>query len=396
MFAVAVLVAAFFTFAQNINGENMEGFNFDMGGLLLEDEAEKLFEEQVPEEESKETDVKDTDTAEDVESVEDSSPEEVGGGTKDVEEAVPSEGDGSSPNVYSSIASALKKDGIFPDFEDSELEAVKTPDDFAELFEKAISAKLDERQKRIDSALSDGVQPDVVRSYEQTIQYLDSIEDEQISDESEAGENLRRQLIYNDLINRGYSQEKAQKELEKSFKSGSDVDDAKDALEALSRFYKDGYDKIRNDAKSKAEENRKELKKREEDFRKSVIDDELKLGDMTLDKRTRQKVYDSVTKPVYKDPDTGRLLTAVQKFQKENPDEFLRQIGMWYVLTDGGKSIDGLTKDKVRAEKNKGIRELERKINSTALNADGSLKYASGSGSAGSGDILLSDEWSIG
>lgn len=378
----------------------MEDLSFDIGGILSEDEANKLFEEMTQEEETDsqepETDTEKENEPElaEAEEPDGESPEKVGEEDEAEENAIPQTGDGSSPNVYSSIASALKEDGIFPDFDDKELNDVTTPEAFAELFEKAITARLDERQKRIDSALGNGVQPDTIRMYEQTLQYLGSINEEVLSAEGDEGENLRKQLIYNDLINRGYSQEKAQKEIEKSFKSGSDIEDAKDALAALNKFYSDGYKKVQDDARKQTEQARESQKKQAEDFRKLVLENEVGLGDTKLDKRTRQKVFDAVSKPIYKDPDTGKLLTAVQKFQKEKPLEFLKQLGMWYVLTDGGKSMDGFTKEKIRAEKNKGIKELERKINSSSINPDGSLRYTSGA--SGNSDPLLSDGWKVG
>jgi hypothetical protein len=375
----------------------MEDFTFDIGSIMSPEEADKFFEEAEVEETTgaPAEDETENEPAEKEEPEEAATSEEVGEEENETEEnAITQKGDGSSPNVYSSIASALKKDGIFPDFDDKELEAVATPEDFAELFDKAIQARMDERVRRIDAALGNGVEPDEIKKFEQTLQYLDGITEEAISAEGEEGDNLRRQLIYNDLINRGYSQEKARKELEKSFNAGSDVDDAKDALEALNKFYRDGYDKLQKNAKARADAVRENQKKQSEDFRKMILEDEVKLGESKLDKRTCQKVYDAVSKPVYKDPQSGRLLTAVQKFQQEQPLEFLKQLGMWYVLTDGGKNTDGFAKKQVRAEKNKGIRELERKINTTSLSSDGSLRY----NSAGGGDVdpLLSDDWKIG
>ena len=375
----------------------MEDFTFDIGSIMSPEEADKFFEDAEVEETTgaPAEDETENEPAEKEEPEEAATSEEVGEEENETEEnAITQKGDGSSPNVYSSIASALKKDGIFPDFDDKELEAVTTPEDFAELFDKAIQARMDERVRRIDAALGNGVEPDEIKKFEQTLQYLDGITEEAIAAEGEQGDNLRRQLIYNDLINRGYSQEKARKELEKSFNAGSDVDDAKDALEALNKFYRDGYDKLQKDAKARADAVRENQKKQSEDFRKMILEDEVKLGESKLDKRTCQKVYDAVSKPVYKDPQSGRLLTAVQKFQQEQPLEFLKQLGMWYVLTDGGKNTDGFAKKQVRAEKNKGIRELERKINTTSLSSDGSLRY----NSAGGGDVdpLLSDDWKIG
>lgn len=375
----------------------MEDFNFDVSSILSPEEAEKFFEEETPQEQEQVEEPAEKKKVNRTEEVEEPS-EEVGQEENEIDEtvddAVTQKGDGSSPKkFYSSIASALKDDGIFPDFTDEELDAVESPEDFAELFEKALSARMDERTKRIDSALGNGADPGQVKMYEQTLSYLSSITEDAISDEGDEGENLRKQLIYNDLINRGYSQEKAAREIEKSFKSGSDIDDAKDALAALNSFYQNGYAQLQKDAKAKAEAAREEQKQNAEKFRKMVLDDDISIGDSKLDKRTRQRVFDAVSKPIYKDPDTGQLLTQVQKFQKENPLEFLKQLGMWFVLTDGGKSASGLVKEQLRAEKNKGIRELERKINSSSLNSDGSLRYMSGTQI--DDDTLLSDDWQI-
>lgn len=374
----------------------MEELSFDIGSILSPEEADKLFEESGKENLDPEiVDEKENEPAEEEQEEEkpDTS-EKVGEEEESEENAISQKSDGSSPNILSSIASALKKDGIFPDFTDEEISSVNSPDDFAELVEKAVTQRMDERVRRIEKALGNGVEPNDVKRYEQTLDYLGGITEEALSAEGEDGDNLRKQLIYNDLINRGYTKEKAQKELEKSFRSGSDIEDAKDALDALNKFYKNGYEKLQKDAEEKSEAFRQAQKKQSEDFKKMILEDEVKLGETKLDRRTKQKVYDAVSKPVYKDPETGQLLTAVQKFQKENPLEFLKQLGMWFVLTDGGKDTEGFTKEQLRAEKNKGIRELERKINSSSLNADGSLRYTSGSG--GDSDPLLSDGWKIG
>lgn len=325
----------------------------------------------------------------------DPDPEKVG--EEDIEKGTdavdPTKDDGSSPSAYSSIAKALVNDGIFSDFDDIDLDKINTPEDFADLFERTISAKMEERNRRVFEALNDGVKPDEVRQYENTIEQLNSIDDEDINDEGEDGEKLRRFLIFNECIIRGYTEERAKKEVEKSFKSESDVDDAKDALESLKAHYTKGYDDLRNAAKQRVEEKKKEQKANMEKFRKMILEDELKLGETTLDKKTSQKIFDAVTKPVYKDPKTKRLLTAIQKFQMENPLEYAKQLGMWFVLTDGGKSTEKLNKEQLRKEKNKGIRELERKINSSSISPDGSLRYASGK--SGAGDTLLSGDWDV-
>ena len=375
----------------------MEDFTFDINSILSPEEAEKYLNEETQEDTGQEEVPADIDNKKETPTEEAEQPsEEVGEEEIDetVEDAGKPEGSGSSPSFYSSIASALKDDGIFPDFTDEEISAIKSPEDFAELFEKAVDARYDARTRRMEEALRNGAEPDQVKMYEQTLSYLASITDDAIKDESEEGETLRKQLIYNDLINRGYSQEKASREVEKSFKTGDDVEDARDALNALSKFYKDGYDNLQKQSKAQAEAARETQRQNAEKFRKMVLEDDVQLGDTKLDKKTKQRVFDAVSKPVYKDPETGQLLTQVQKFQKENPLEFLKQLGMWFVLTDGGKNAGGFAKEQARAEKKKGIKELERVINSTQLGSDGSLRYMSGT-QMDSGDTLLSGGWQI-
>ena len=289
--------------------------------------------------------------------------------------------EGTSPNnknFYSSIASALKEDGIFPDIDDESLAKIKTPEDFAEMFENQVQAKLDEKQQRIDKALNYGVELTDIQKFESTIDYLDKITDDIISDESEQGENIRRQMIYNDFINRGYSKERAEREIKKSFDSGSDIEDAKEALQSNKEFYKKSYDKLVNEAKLEAENANKQMKEDSEKLKNRILNDSKVFGDLQIDTTTRRKVLDNISKPVYKDPNTGKLLTAIQKYEAENKLDFIKNVGLLYTLTDGFKNLDSLVNSKVKKETKKAMRELENTINNTSRYSDGNLKFVSG------------------
>ena len=308
-------------------------------------------------------------------------PESVGSGkenTEEKEDTTP-KGDGTSPkNFYSSIAKALKEEGIFPDLDDEGLSKVKNPEDFRDLIDQQIKAGLDERQKRIDEALNAGVEPTEIRKYENTINFLDSIKEENISDEGDKGEKLRKDLIYQDFINRGYSKERATREVQKSFNAGTDIDDAKEALKSNIDFFRDKYDELVNDAKSEAEQEERERKEQAEKLKSSILNDKDVFGDLSVDESTRKKIYDNIAKPVYKDPETGEYFTAIQKYEMENRTDFLKNIGLLFTLTDGFKNLDGLVKGKVKKEVKKGLRELEHTLNNTARTSDGNLKFVSG------------------
>lgn len=332
-------------------------------------------------EEEPDNDKEETTEVVDVDNLFTDTPESVGSGkenTEEKEDTTP-KGDGTSPkNFYSSIAKALKEEGIFPDLDDEGLSKVKDPENFRDLIDQQIKAGLDERQKRIDEALNAGVEPTEIRKYENTINFLGSIKEENISDEGDKGEKLRKDLIYQDFINRGYSKERAAREVQKSFNAGTDIDDAKEALKSNIDFFKDKYDELVNEAKSEAEQEERERKKQAERLKLSILNDKDVFGDLSIDKSTRQKIYDNIAKPVYKDPETGEYFTAIQKYEMENRTDFLKNIGLLFTLTDGFKNLDGLVKGKVKKEVKKGLRELEHTLNNTARTSDGNLKFVSG------------------
>lgn len=357
----------------------------EIENLFVEDDETQgtppVNEEPPKKEEEPSKDKEETTEVVDVDNLFTDTPESVGSGkenTEEKEDTTP-KGDGTShKNFYSSIAKALKEEGILPDLDDEGLSKVKDPEDFRDLIDQQIKAGLDERQKRIDEALNAGVEPTEIKKYENTINFLDSIKEENISDEGDKGEKLRKDLIYQDFINRGYSKERATREVQKSFNAGTDIDDAKEALKSNIDFFRDKYDELVNDAKSEAEEEEKERKDQAEKLKSSILNDKDVFGDLSVDKSTRQKIYDNIAKPVYKDPETGEYFTAIQKYEMENRTDFLKNIGLLFTLTDGFKNLDGLVKGKVKKEVKKGLRELEHTLNNTARTSDGNLKFVSG------------------
>lgn len=367
----------------------MEGL--DMSNILSPDEVDNLFtddgdeETQVIPPEKQEEDKDNKTTTEipeiDPESLFDES-ESVGSEKVDTKgkESTSSKETGASPktNFYSSIASALKEEGILSDLDDETLSKIESPEDFAEAMEAQLKARLDERQKRIDEALQVGVEPDEVRRYEGTISYLDTITEDAVIDESAEGEKLRKQLIFQDFLNRGFSKERAQRETQKSISSGSDVEDAKEALASNKEYFKQEYDNIIAKAREAEEAEKARLKKEAADLKKAILEDKEVFEGLELDKTTREKVYNSISKPVYRDPETGEYLTAVQKYERDNRPDFLKKLGVLFTLTDGFTNLDKLVKPAAKKQVRKSLRELEHTINTTRRNTDGSLNFMSG------------------
>ena len=283
-----------------------------------------------------------------------------------------------SKNFFSSIAKAFAEEGIFPDLNEEEVANIKTAESFRELIDKQIQSQLDEKQKRIDEALNVGIEPDDIRKYENTLSYLDEVSEDKLTEETTEGEELRKRLIYQDYINRGFSQERATKEVKRSIDSGNDIEDAKEALNSNKEYFKSQYDKLLNDAKEEQKKYEQERKNQAEQLRKSIIDEKKVFGDIEVDKSTRQKIFDNLSKPVYKDEETGTYMTALQKYQHDNPNEFIKNVSTIFTLTDGFKNLNKLVKSKVTKEVKKGFRDLENALNNTARTSDGNINFASG------------------
>lgn len=362
----------------------------EIENLFVDDEVQdtspedEVTPDQEDGKEDKKNKEKDEETTEviDVDNLFTDEPEIVGSGKDNTKgkEDTSSREDSTSPQktIYSSIAKALKEEGIFPDLDDEVLSKVKEPEDFRDLVEQQIKAGLEERQKRIDDALNCGIEPTEIKRYENTLNFLDSVKEENITDESDKGEELRKNLIFQDFINRGYSRERATREVQKSFNAGTDIEDAKEALKSNTEYFKGKYDDLIEDAKLEAQKEEENRKEQANKLKESILNEKNILGDLSIDKPTRQKIYDNISKPIYKDPETGEYYTAIQKYEKDNRVDFLKYLGLIFTLTDGFKSLDGLVKGKVKKEVKNGLRDLEHAINNTARNSDGNLKFVSG------------------
>ncbi len=286
----------------------------------------------------------------------------------------PSESEGSS-SFYNTIAQAMKSDGLLHDLEGASIEDIKTPEEFSEFMEKYINSKFDEKQRKVNEALGLGVEASEIKKYEQAINYLDNITDANIRDESEQGEILRKRIIYNDLINHGVKPETAERRVAASMKAGDDIEDALEALQSAKEYYKEGYDELIADAR-KAQEVAKEANlKQAEKLQSEMLSADSYLGSLNVDKALRKKAYENISKPVYKDPNTGEQLTAIQKYERENHSDFLKNVAMIYTLTDGFQNLDKLVKPEVNKAVNKGIKDLQKTLNNTSRNSGGDLKF---------------------
>lgn len=372
----------------------MEELGLGFGNILDDDEISSLlFEEGTQQEGGDNTPPdneegnkhEDNDTAEvDPEHLFDSEekPESVGSEEhkQGKEDTTEQKNSGASPNnnFFSSWATAFAEEGIFPDLDEDTISKINDAQSFRDAVNAQIKAGLTEQQRRVTEALDNGVEPDQIRQHEQIISWLGA-QEKNIEVEGDAGDDLRRRIILQDYLNKGFKEERAKAKVDKIFEDGTEVEEAKESLQSLKTFYEGSYQKLRDDAKKEAEHEAEERKQKAARIRKSIIEDKTKFfGDIEISKEMRQSAYDAISKPVYRDPKTGETYTAVQKLELDNSEEFLAKLGLLYALTDGFTSINGLVDKKVKKEVKKGFSELERRINNTSRDSHGNLNFASG------------------
>lgn len=347
----------------------MEGLNFN--NVMSAEEIFSLFDEETapPSEEPKDTDI-DNDDVNVTEEFgnpfeDDDTPESVGDGNNKEGSEVQTPKSSSSHNNFSSIASTLKELGTFEDLSDEDILNIKDAQGLIDAIEKQVKNSFDERQKRIDDALNGGIPPSVIHQYENVINNLEAISEDHVKNEDDNGVQLRKNLIYQDYLNRGYSKERAEKEVNKSFNAGTDIEDAMDALESNKQFYISQYNNLVSENNSKIEAEKQARTKQAEALKTSILDDDNTFKDLSVDKNTRKKIYDSITKPIYRDPETKQQYTAIQKYALDNPADFQKYLGLVFTLTNGFKDFQGLVKGPAKKAVKDKVKQLEQTINNS-------------------------------
>ena len=345
-----------------------DSLSMDLVDMELDEQSFKSFGDTEDEDESTDEGLDDKETKEEISDKSQESVSSKEENEEDIETPSSKESEQESKNVsspkadvYSVTIQSLKDDGVLPDLDDKFIKTVNSPDKFIEAIEKQVEAKLDEQQRRIKEALDAGVSVEEVKSLEQTVQFLDDITTDKLEDEGQEGEELRKTLIYQDLLLKGFKEDKAKRAAEKAVADATDIEDAKDAYEALKGHYTAQYKEIVETQKQEKLASEKAQKEFFTDLQKMVLDTDTPFEGLQVDKKTRQKIYDNITKPTHKLED-GMQLTELQKYASENPKELSYYMGLFYTMTDGFKKLDKFIAAPVSKAKEKNIRNIEKLV----------------------------------
>jgi len=233
----------------------------------------------------------------------------------------------SSPHLLTRLASALQKDGVLTGVTEEDIKDVDIPK-LAEMIKGTIKqneySDLDPRTKEALDAIRAGVPVEnVVKHHNAETKLADFTEDRfiesDIDDEAVADtkKNIRQNLIYNDLIARGYSQPDAERRTRQSFNSGDDEADAKLALDSLKSIAVQ-----RKQAEvEQAKQTQQQHENSRQDLFKRVAELKEVLPGMPVNDETAKWMAEAMTNPTGRS-ESGQLRTTVSDKRSEDPFNF--------------------------------------------------------------------------
>lgn len=165
-----------------------------------------------------------------------------------------------------------------------------------------------------------GVNPEEAAAALSSLEDVEAISDELI--ESEDNEQLRRNVLtafYQETTQ--FSEDRIKKLVDRSFELGDDVTESKEALSGLKQARKDYVKRLKEEETANIERQRQEQQEALKNLKDKVNAFEGVVPDQKINKQTKSKLEQMLTKPV-KQLKSGQVLNAVWAKRAEDPLEF--------------------------------------------------------------------------
>ena len=160
--------------------------------------------------------------------------------------------DSSSPKLneteqlYSKLAAEFKAKGVLPELD---ITKIKSLEDLNSAIQNRVDNSLSARQKAIEDAQKVGAEVPEVASKLNVIEKLKGVTPEFLQDEKNL--EFRRTAIIQDGMSKGFTAERSKVMAQRSIDAGTDVEDAKDAVDSLIKGEETSLQSIIDSAKQK-------------------------------------------------------------------------------------------------------------------------------------------------
>lgn len=273
---------------------------------------------------------------------------------------------------FGELARALVDDAILSDADGAS--KVEDADGFRRLMDAEVRSRVDAENRRALEALDAGAPVDDIRRLEAISRDLESYDESHLTDEGDDGVALRKELIYKRALFDGMDEARASKEVEKSMRAGTDIEDAREALEDMRKAARDAYGNMVAESRRRKEEE----EARRNSARRRLESDIMGGDGLTgpLSETVRRRIVNNVMTPSETLPD-GRRVTPLQKYCMTDPMAS-RVLGELFTLTGGFRDLGALAGAKVRKGVSRGLADMERRLQQAAPAAGGGLRYMGG------------------
>jgi hypothetical protein len=349
------------------NNDDLE-LNYDFIPEGFEDYDENEDDSQEDDSKTKDKNAVENDSSEEVDGDED---EQEDGDEQDEDES------DSSSNLYSSITSVLHEQGLLPSL-DINTTKIETIDDFVEAFKKEqqIQAQV------IAENYLNSLDLESIAKSKLEINKLEQIDSDYLSNNIE----VAKQVIFDDYLNQGLSQEKATRLLNRLVDLGEDaiLEDAEESLKSLKEFNARKIEQEKEQVAIREKQQQEEQARIDAEIKKAIFERKDLIKGYQTNKALQEKVYKSMNEIVGKSPE-GIFENKFMKENRMNPIEFQTRLYTTYELTDGFKDFSKL----VAKGKSSAVNDLEKIIKKGAFKDTGSPSWMTDKNSY---DINIGDE----
>lgn len=357
----------------------MEDENLGMGmfdNLELNYDGFPTDDSQIEDQESNDLDPNEINNT-NIDTVEDDNPGEVDS-EDSLDEGNDDEGAESSSNLFSSLATVLHEQGLLPSLDLSKSK-VETVDDFTEAFKKELEIQTNISLENYIANLD----VSSIANSKKLISDYNSIDESTLRDNSD----MAKQLIYQDYLNQGLDEKKANRLLTRLVDLGEDaiIEDALESLDSLKEYQSRKIEFEKESYAKNIELQKEEQAKLDADLKRTIFDTKDLITGFKPTKALQDKVYKTINEVVGKSPD-GVYENKFMRDRRINPLEFESRMYYFYELTNGFKDYSKLT----TGLKSNAVKDLERVARRTNIVDNGAPLWAQDSNSYDSnlGSIL--------
>jgi len=244
-----------------------------------------------------------------------------------------------SPQLYHTLATVLKEQGVFSSVDESSLKDVNDVKTLVDVIKKQIEAEefndLSDTQKTVLADMRAGVEPTTASKYKNAMDKLEAISEDVLAENKQA----RFDLMYQDFLSKGFSEEKAGKYANRSFELKEDLQDAREAKDSLKRNVTAQYDRLKQSDLDKEESKRNALEKSKGDLKDRILKTPEVMDGVEVNDGLRHEIYDLMNNMVSTNPDTGIPENSLTKHQREDPVDYNHKLYYLYKVTNGFKDL---------------------------------------------------------